>query len=82
MTYIFFQCPGKYNSSPNNKLLDWSKLKAFADKKNKDEKLKFLLGWVKNKVGKGENAGYQHFLFSHTVFSKASSSRPFKVWTM
>ena len=23
---------------------------------------------VENTVGKGENAGYQHFLFSHRVF--------------
>ena len=30
------------------------------------QKLKFVLGWVEN-VEKGENAGYQHFLFSHNV---------------
>ena len=34
------------------------------------EKLKFLKGRVENIVGKGENAGYQHFLFFPTMFSK------------
>ena len=39
------------------------KLKAFADDKiNVTEKLKFVLGLEENNVGKGENAGYQHFL--------------------
>ena len=47
-----------------------------ADDKNVPEKLKFVLGraenimvilkviigWVENIMGKGENAGYQHFL--------------------
>ena len=36
-----------FNSSPNNKILDWSKLKAFADNKmNVTEKLKFVLGSI------------------------------------
>ena len=47
----------------NDKLLDWSKLKAFADDKlNLAKKWKFVLGRVENMVGKGENAG------SHNVF--------------
>ena len=51
-------------SLPNNKILDWSKLKAFADDKiNKTEKFKFVLGRVENMVGKGENTGDQHVLF-------------------
>ena len=29
---------------------------------NVTEELKFVLGRVENIVGKGENAGYQHFL--------------------
>ena len=50
------------------------KLKAFADDKiNMIEKLKFLLGKVENIVGKGENAGYQHFLLFPTMFSKGFS---------
>ena len=49
--------------NPNDKFLDWSKLKAFADDKIiLTQKLKFLLGTVENIVGKGENAGNQHFL--------------------
>ena len=51
------------NSLPNDKILDWSKLKAFADEKiNVNQKLKSVLAWVENFVGKEENAGYQHFL--------------------
>ena len=51
------------NSLPNNKFLDCSKFKAFAgDKLNLAKKMKFALGRVENIVGKGENAGYQHFL--------------------
>ena len=43
-------------SLPNDKILDWSRLKAFADDKiYVTEKLNFVLGWVKN-MGKGENA--------------------------
>ena len=41
------------NSLPNDKTLDWSNLKAFADKKNNvNEKLKFVLRRVENIVGK------------------------------
>ena len=48
-----------FNFSPMDKILDLSKLKAFADdKKNVTEKLKFVLGRVENTVGKRENAGY------------------------
>ena len=47
------------NSLPNDKILDWSKLKAFADDKiSVNRKLKFDLERVENIVGKGENAGY------------------------
>ena len=54
---------GCFNSLPNNKFLDWSKLKAFVnDKINATEKFNFVLGRVENIVEKGENAGYQHFL--------------------
>ena len=62
-----------FNSLPNNKILDWSKLKAYADDKiNVTEKLKFVMGKVENFVGKGENAGYQHFLLFLQCFQKAS----------
>ena len=50
---------------------DWSKLKVFADDKlNVTENLKLVLGRVENIIGKGENAGYQHFLLFLTVFLK------------
>ena len=42
------------NSLPNDKILDLSKLKAFADDKiNETQKLKFKLGRLENTVGKG-----------------------------
>ena len=42
------------NSLPNNKILDSSKLKAFADDKiNVAQKLKFAYARVENIVGKG-----------------------------
>ena len=63
----------RFNSSPNDKLVHWSKLKAFADDKiNVPEKLKFLLERIENIVGKGENAGDQHFLLLPQCFQKVS----------
>ena len=61
------------NSLPNNNILDWSKLKANADDKIiVTEKFTFVLGRVENIVGKGENAGNQHFLLFQQCFQKAS----------
>ena len=69
------------NFLPNDKILDLSKLKAFAeDKISVTQKLKFKLGRVENNVGKGENAGYQHFLLFPQCFQKASFSGLLKVW--
>ena len=51
------------NSLPDNKILDMSIFKAFADDKIiLTQKLKFVLERVENIVGKGENADYKHFL--------------------
>ena len=62
-----------FTSLPNNKIMDWSKLKAFADNKlNATVKLKFVLEWIENIVGKGENADFQHFLLYPQSFQKAS----------
>ena len=62
------------NSLPNDKILDLFKLKAFVDDtSNVYQKLKFALGKVENIVGKGENAGYQHFLLFPQCFQKVSS---------
>ena len=53
------------NSSPNDKILELSRLKAFTDKKiNMAQKLKFVYGKVKIIVGKG----YQHFLLFPKCF--------------
>ena len=62
-----------FKSLPNDKILDWSKLKAFADEKiNVTKQLKFGKGRVENIVGKGENAGYQHFLLFPQCFQKTT----------
>ena len=75
------------NSLPNDKILDWFKLKAVADDKiNLAEKLKPVLGQVQNVgkgenagAGKGQNAGYQHFLLFPQCFQKPSLSGHLKV---
>ena len=54
-----------FMSLPNDKILDWSELKEFADEKIMW--LKFVLGRVENIVGKGENAGYQRASFSRSL---------------
>ena len=57
------------NFLSNDKILDWLKLKAFADTKIiVTEKLKFVLERVENIVEEGENAGYQHFLLFPQCF--------------
>ena len=39
----------------------------------------FIFDRIENIVGKGENAGYQHFLLFPQCFQKASFSEFFKV---
>ena len=46
---------------------------------NVNQILKFDMGRVENIVGKGENAGYQHFLLFPQCFQKASFSGSLKV---
>ena len=72
----------KYYSNPlsNNRILDWSKLQAFAeDKINVTQKLEVALERVENLVGKGENAGFQHLLLFPQCFQKATFSGSLKV---
>ena len=58
-TSLKFCCLVMVNILPN----DCSKLKALAnDKIDVTAKLKLVLGRVENIMGKGENAGYHHFL--------------------
>ena len=66
--------------APEDKCLEWFKLKAIADNNIKvAEKMKNILGRVENTVGKGKNAGYQHFLLFLQCFQKASFLGSFKV---
>ena len=59
------------NSLPKDKILDWSKLKAFADDKIKVLKMMiFVFDRVAKIVGKGENAGDQHFLLFPQCFQR------------
>ena len=59
----------RINSLTNDKILDWSKFKAFADDKFDVAKMMIsVLYRVENIVGKGENAGYQHFLLFPQCF--------------
>ena len=68
------------NSLPNNNFSDWSKLKAICRQQiEMTQKLKFGLGRVENTVGKGENAGNQHFLLFPQCFQKATFSWSLKV---
>ena len=68
------------NSLPNDKMLGLSKLKAFADYKiNVNEKFNFGFERTENIVGKGENAGYQHFLIYPQCFQKPYVSGSLKV---
>ena len=68
-----------FNSLLNDKILDRSKFKAFAeDKITVNQKLKFE-GNVENIVGKGENAVYQHSIIFPQCFQKASFSGSLKV---
>ena len=62
-----------FNSLPNDKILDLSKLKFANEKINVTKKLKFVLGMVENIVVKGENASYQHFLLFPECFQKSFS---------
>ena len=65
---------------PNDKILDVTKLKAFADNQLNIVKMTISrYDRVENIVGKGENAGYQHFLLFPPCFTKPSSSGSLKV---
>ena len=62
------------NPLPNDKILDMTKLKAFADDKLNFAKMMIaLLNRGKNIVGKGESTGNQHFLLFPQRFPKPSS---------
>ena len=61
------------NPLPNIKIFYIVKLKAFADDKiNVAQMMISVIDRVENIVGKGENAGCQHFLLFPQCFQKAS----------
>ena len=65
----------------NDKILGWTNLKAFADVKlTVAKKMISLTDRVENIVGKGENAGYQHFLLFAQCFPKPSLLGVVKSW--
>ena len=71
------------NSIPNDKIWGQSNLKAFADDiLNAVQMMICVTDWVENIVGKGENAGYQHFLLFPHSFWKASFQGSLKVWIL
>ena len=66
-------CKWQFNSLPNDKILDVTKLKAFADDKiNVAQMMIFVLDKLKNIVGKGQNGGHQHFLLFPQYFKLLS----------
>ena len=70
---IINPCTSSFNSLPDNKILDWSKFKAFADYLFRVARMMIsVVERVENIVGKRENAGYQHFLLFQQCFQKAS----------
>ena len=78
-----------FNSIPYKKILDWSKMKAFADSKiNVTEKKKFVLGSVetieekeKNKKKEKKMLVTSIFSFSHNVLKRFLILRSLKVGT-
>ena len=57
------------NLLPKNRILDQSKLKAFAnDKLKMIQMAKFVLDKIESNEGKEENAGYQHLLLFPQCF--------------
>ena len=64
----FSEC--SFTLYPNDKILDHSNLKDFADDKIIETYVtNFVRGRVENIVGKGENACYQYFLLFTAMFS-------------
>ena len=60
------------NSRTNNTILDSTQLKALAyDKINVTQMFRFVFEKLENIVGKGENAGYKHFLLFPQCFQEA-----------
>ena len=63
------------NSLPNNKILDRSKLKAFADINLPKMIIFFVFDRLESIVRNVENTGYQHFLLLRIVLKSLFTSR-------
>ena len=69
-----------FNPFPHNKILDQTKLKAFAeDKLNVTKMIVSVFDREENIVGKGEIACTSNFSFSHNVFKRLFSQTRQKV---
>ena len=69
-----------FNPLLNNKILNQTKLKAFADDKLSETKMTIsVFDRVENIVGKGEIACISNFSFSHDVFKRLLSQTHQKV---
>ena len=80
VTSIFSFFHNVFNPLPDNKILDWSKLKAFADDKlNVTQMIISVFDRVENIVGKGEIACTSNFSFFHNVFKRLVSQGRQKV---
>ena len=70
MYCIFFS----FNPLPDDKILALSKLKAFVDDQlNVTQNIESIFHKLENIVGKGENAGNQHFLLFPQCFQQTVS---------
>ena len=70
--YVKLDMQGYINPLPDNKILDWSKLKQSANDNFKfDENTRKFSKRVENTVGKGEIAHYEQFLLFPQCFQKA-----------
>ena len=68
----------RFDKQPNS---GHDQIEIIADNKlNTDKMTVSLLDRVENTKGKGENAGYQHFLLFPQCFPKPSSLGLFKIW--
>ena len=67
--------PFQINPFPNDNILQWSKLKEFADNNCEfDENGRHFAKWVENTVGKGEIARYKQFLLFPQCFQKTCTA--------
>ena len=73
------QAAGAPHKVPNDKILDMTKLKAFADDKLKVAKLTVSL-FDKSRKECGKNGGYQHFLLFPHLKAQVINSFPSKPW--